>query len=226
MTGDKRGTARGPITYPDVRGFLPPSVVKPTGEEDFLLGTVLGKQGHPQPVSCFRLGCAPLPYVNQRCSRVCYSRGLVRFPCQPVALFALGFPHRRSRHSNEPLGRDQGLKTVPTAQGGCYLQVDGIPDPRSSLASRCGFGLPPGSRWLLHSRQTSSPAGPLPSQECANRIVPCQRETCKIRITHLLQKRRHLMTKHFDLRLQAAARRMQVVKDGDSESKVRGGANL
>ena len=30
----------------------------------------------------------------------------------------------------------------------------------------------------------------------------------------------------FDLRLQAAARRMQVVKDGDSESKVRGGANL
>ena len=30
----------------------------------------------------------------------------------------------------------------------------------------------------------------------------------------------------FDLSLQAAARRMQVVKDGDSESKVRGGANL
>ena len=30
----------------------------------------------------------------------------------------------------------------------------------------------------------------------------------------------------FDLRLQAAARKMQVVKDGDSESKVRGGANL
>ncbi len=30
----------------------------------------------------------------------------------------------------------------------------------------------------------------------------------------------------FDLRLQAAARRMQVVEDGDSESKVRGGANL
>ncbi len=30
----------------------------------------------------------------------------------------------------------------------------------------------------------------------------------------------------FDLRLQAAARRMQVVEDGDSESKVRGRANL
>ena len=29
-----------------------------------------------------------------------------------------------------------------------------------------------------------------------------------------------------DRRLQAAARQMQVVKDGDSESKVRGGANL
>ena len=30
----------------------------------------------------------------------------------------------------------------------------------------------------------------------------------------------------FDLRLQAAARRMQVVEDGDTESKVRVGANL
>ena len=30
----------------------------------------------------------------------------------------------------------------------------------------------------------------------------------------------------FDLRLQAAARRMQVVEDGDTESKIRGGANL
>ena len=195
MTGDKRGTARGPITYPDVRGFLPPSVGEPTGEDGSLMETVLGKRGHPPAVSCFRLGCAPPTLCKPTVFWGSFiAEVLLDSPATCSSLCA-GIPHKRSRHSNEPLGRDQGLKTVPTAQGGCYLQVNGIPDPRSSLASRCGFGLPPGSRWLLHSRQASSPAGPLPSQECTNRIVPCQRETCKIRITHLLQKKRRTMTK-------------------------------
>ena len=61
MTEDKRGTARGLVTYPHVRGFLPPSVGKPTGEDNLLMETVLGKRGHPQRIAGV---VPPSPYVS------------------------------------------------------------------------------------------------------------------------------------------------------------------
>ena len=167
MTEGERNAARGPVTYPDVRGFLPPSVGRPTGEDGSPWKPFWVSGATPRRIAGV---VPPSPYVGPAAfSGLFTAEVLLDSPANLIVLFALGAcdlealkPFKRSP------GWDQGLKTVPTAQGGCYLQVDGIPDPRSSLASRCGFGLPPGSRWLLHSRQVSSPAGPLPSQECAN----------------------------------------------------------